>query len=211
MAHTDHQSQDKLERLEEENRLLKEELASIRRFVRSLQHVMDSTDERVNDVDIMVILEQILIDAMEAIDASDGSLLVLDEDTSELVFVLAKGDIPQGKISGIRLPPGKGIAGWVAENREPTIVENPHADHRFYTGLDNSFQFHTKSIIAAPIIGGGRVLGVIEILNKELGNSFSADDLTLLMLMCRFAGELLHTLEELSLNSTNKLKSAGSD
>ena len=47
---------------------------------------------------------------------------------------------------------------------------------------------------AAPIVGGGRVLGVIELLNKHDGAVFNAGDQTLLNLMCRFAGELLYTL-----------------
>ena len=62
--------------------------------------------------------------------------------------------------------------------------------------MDDAFQFNTKSLVAAPIMGGGRLIGVIEALNKESGQSFGADDLALLMLMCRFAGELLHSLEE---------------
>lgn len=195
MNDADRHLQKELERYRDDNQLLRSEVATLRRFIRSLQNLTDTADRRQKPVDIMEVLEQILRDSLDAIDAQDGSLLVLDEDTRELVFVLAVGDVPQEKIAGIRLPAGKGIAGWVAEHREPTIVENPHADQRFYGGLDDSFQFHTHSILAAPIIGGGRVLGVIEALNKELGRTFTVDDLTLLMLVCRFAGELLHTLE----------------
>ena len=43
-------------------------------------------------------------------------------------------------------------------------------------------------------MGGGKVLGVIEVLNKRDGNLFNHSDLTLLTLMCRFCGELLNTL-----------------
>jgi len=48
--------------------------------------------------------------------------------------------------------------------------------------------------IAALIIGGGRVLGVIELLNKADRGLFVTSDQTLLTLICRFTGELLFTL-----------------
>jgi GAF domain-containing protein len=87
------------------------------------------------------------------------------------------------------------VAGWVAEHRQPTIVEDPRHDSRFFQEVDSALNFRTHSLLAAPIIGQGRLLGVIEVLNKDLGRSFSSDDLTLLTLLCRYAGELLHSLE----------------
>jgi GAF domain-containing protein len=191
----DHEMRDELVRLQEENRLLAREVAGLRRFIRSLQNLADASVGDMSD-QIVDLLEQILRNALEAIDARQGSLLVLDEDSGELVFVLALGDIPPSSLTGLRLPPGTGIAGWVAEHREPTIVEDARKDPRFFPGVDDAFQFNTKSLVAAPIVGGGRVIGVIEALNKEAGHSFGADDLALLMLLCRFAGELLRSLEE---------------
>ena len=61
--------------------------------------------------------------------------------------------------------------------------------------------FETRSVLASPIRGGGKVLGVIEVLNKRDGTLFSHHDLTLLSLMCRFSGELLHSLIRQSLDA----------
>ena len=188
-------TREEIDRLREENRTLAREVAGLRRFIRSLQNLADASEGDVSS-HIVELLEQILRNALEAIDAHNGSLLVLDEDTGELVFVVALGEFPPSSLTGLRLPPGAGIAGWVASHREPTIVEDARKDPRFYAGVDDAFQFNTKSLVAAPIMGGGRLIGVIEALNKESGQSFGADDLALLMLMCRFAGELLHSLEE---------------
>jgi GAF domain-containing protein len=195
MTDAEHLLRDEIARLQEDNRTLAHEITSLRRFIRSLQNLADASEGDVS-THIVDLLEQILRNALEAIEARNGSLLVLDEDTGELVFVLALGEVPPASLTGIRLPAGTGIAGWVAAHREPTIVEDARRDPRFYAGVDDAFQFNTKSLVAAPIVGGGRVIGVIEALNKEFGRSFSADDLALLMLLCRFAGELLHSLEE---------------
>jgi sigma-B regulation protein RsbU (phosphoserine phosphatase) len=182
-------------RLRQENAALAEELLSLRHFIRSLQDLADAADRRATPADTMDLMRQILAGALAAIGAEDGSLLILDEDTGDLVFVLAHGKIPEDALFGVRIPRGEGIAGWVVERGEPTIVEDARADARFYPAIDEAFGFETRSVLCAPIAGGGRVLGVVEILNKEQGRSFSPDDLALVSLLCRFAGELLHSTE----------------
>lgn len=196
MYDTDRQLRDELARLQEDNQLLRKEVATLRRFSRSLKHLTEAADRRENTEDVMALLGHILGQCLETLGAEDGSLLILDEETGELVFVLTVGAVPQEEMAGLRLPAGKGIAGWVVQSREPTIVENPYDDKRFYPEVDDIFRFRTQSLLAAPIVGGGRVLGVLEVLNKEFGKSFTADDLALLTLLCRFAGELLHSLED---------------
>ena len=183
-------------RLRQENALLADELLSLRHFVRSLQDLADAADRRAGPTDTMELLRQILASALAAIGAEDGSLLVTDEESGELVFVLAHGKISQDDLFGVRVPRGEGIAGWVAERGEPTIVEDARADARFYPAIDEAFGFETRSLLCAPITGGSRVLGVVEIVNKERARSFSPDDLALVSLLCRFAGELLHSTEQ---------------
>ena len=180
--------------VEEENRKLRHELRSLRQFIDSMQNLIDAVDDPLPDAEIMDLLSNVLGCALETINANDGSLLVLDEDTGELVFVLAQGDIPRTRLAWRRLPPGEGIAGWVATNRTATIVNDAQADERFYPMVDKEFEFRTRSVLAAPIIGGGRVLGVIEVLNKRDEQLFSTGDQTLLTLLCRFSGELLYTV-----------------
>lgn len=183
-------------RLTQENALLSRELVSLRHVIRSLQDLADASDRRTGPEHTMELLQQVLHGSLAAIGAEDGSLLILDEDTGELVFVLSAGKIPREQLFGLRVPPGRGIVGWVAERREPTIVEDVSSDERFYSAIDQAFDFHTRMVLAAPIVGGGRVMGVVELLNKEGGQTFSADDLALVTLLCRFAGELLHATEE---------------
>lgn len=197
MAETDTQRfHAELARLEEENQLISNELMSLRHFVRSLQDLADASRRRAGPEDTMDLMRQILKSSLDAISAEDGSLLILDEDTGDLVFVLAMGRVPQEEIFGFRIPSGKGIAGWVVENQEPTIVDDVRTDERFFSSVDDHFGFETHSVLCAPIVGGNRVLGVVEVLNKIKGHTFTVDDLTLVTLLCRFAGELLHTMEE---------------
>lgn len=183
-----------LERLEAENHALRQESLTLRQFIDSMQNLMEAVEGPKNDKEIVELLGDILENARRTINAQDGSLLVLDDETDELVFAITQGRIPEDKLRWRRLPAGEGIAAWVIRNRRATIVNNPHEDDRFYQELDREFSFTTNSILAAPIVGGGRVLGVIELLNKKEDKMFSAGDQTLLTLLSRFAGELLHAL-----------------
>lgn len=194
MTKPDSTPQQELKQLQEENRHLKDEVLALHRFIDSMQNLMEASERLRPKEEVLDLLEDTLGNALETINAKDGSLLVLDEDTEELVFVVAHGDVPQEELRWRRIPPGEGIAGWVAQNGRATIVNDTKTDQRFYSGVDDEFHFQTESILAAPIIGGGRVLGVLEMLNKQGGVPFSASDQTLLTIMCRFAGELLYTM-----------------
>ena len=187
--------------LERENARLREEILMLRQFIDSMQNLVEAAERPLGDTEILALLADVLDNALSAIDAQDGSLLALDEDTGELVFVLARGEVAGPRLQWRRLPAGEGIAGWVAARGEPTIVNDARNDERFYPGVDLELGFETRSVLASPIRGGGKVLGVIEVLNKRDSSLFSHHDLTLLSLMCRFSGELLHSLIRQSLES----------
>ncbi len=180
--------------LQELNDKLKRELLELRLFIDSMQNLMDAVETPGTELEIIDLLEQVLANALQTINAKDGSLLVVDEDTAELVFVITHGEVPKDDLNWQRLPPKTGIAGWVVENRRATIANDPYADDRFYAGVDRARNFKTDSVIAAPIIGGDEVLGVIEVLNKRDDRLFNNQDLTLLSLLCRFSGELLNSI-----------------
>jgi GAF domain-containing protein len=195
--------------LEQENERLRHEIEALRQFIDSMQNLVDALEHPKQEFQIMDLLSEVLKNVLETISAKDGSLLVLDEDTQELVFVVIHGDLPADQLIWRRLPPAKGIGGWVAEHRKSVIVNDVQSDERFYPRIDEEFGFKTRSMLAAPVIGGGNVLGVVEVLNKHDGKLFNQDDQTLLTLMCRFSGELLISViqqNESSLKQTTKPK-----
>ena len=174
-----------LMRLKEENRRLKDVILARGQFIDSMNNLMEAVENPPSDVEIMDIMRDVLQNTLKAIHAREGSLLV---------FALVEGDVPKEKILWQRLPPGQGIAGWVVEHGRPTIVNDAVSDDRFCAKLDQEDSVRTHSVLAAPIIGGGQVLGVIEVLNKRDEMVFNSGDRARLGLMCRVAGELLHKM-----------------
>src|SRR5688572_9726805 len=183
-----------VQRLKEENKELKEELGSLRGYLDAVNALMEAVNEIEQSKEIMPVLDRILYNALMVIDAEAGSLMVMDDETQELVFMIAHGDVPRERLLGVRVPAGKGIAGWVASERKIAMVNNTAGDPRFYNEIDSGSGFRTKSLLAAPIIGNDQVLGVVEVLNKRGGALFNETDQTLMTLLCHFAGEVLTTM-----------------
>lgn len=107
-----------------------------------------------------------------------GSLLLLDEDTRELYFNVALGE-KGAAIKTIRLRMGEGIAGWVAHNRMPAIVNDTQNDPRFSNAADSRSGFHTHNLICVPVISKARLMGVLQAINRLNDLSFDHDDIKL--------------------------------
>jgi signal transduction protein with GAF and PtsI domain len=184
-------------RLQAENERLEEELQDLREFVQILNELTVSAKAAQTDKELLPLLEKLFLKTLNLLNAPDGSLMLLDDTTNELGFVLVKGSLAANLI-GYRIPADEGIAGWVVKNAEPTLVHDVRRDARFSQTIDEQFTFRTQSIAAAPIIGDRKVYGVLEALNQPGDEPFSDSDLALLGLLCRFAGEALADIERLS-------------
>jgi GAF domain-containing protein len=181
-------------RLADENATLREENQALRRYVSSLKELHWAAQQIISEENLFDLLDKILHSAMNVLRADDGSLLLLDDETNELVFVLVHGDI-RHELRGYRIPSEVGIAGWVTSQREPLIINNPHQDWRFSHQVDTTFGFSTRSIICVPMITRKKLIGVIELLNKRNDEEFNETDLTLLSILGQVAATALEEMQ----------------
>lgn len=182
-------------RLQRENQELHAEVMSLREIInalRALQEITATIDEATN---VYQLLDRILQSALLSIGASDGSLLLADDDARELAFVVVHGSVRES-LKGYRMPIGTGIAGWVAEHAEPAIIQNARMDPRFSEEVDRSFQFYTRSMLCVPIVYGAKVLGVLQALNKANAEEFNRTDMTLLGVVAQLAATAIAKAEE---------------
>jgi len=108
-----------------------------------------------------------------------STLMLLDDETGELVFSVPTGPKAE-RLTDIRIPSGKGIAGWVAKHEQHVLIPNAREDPRFYQGIDKISGFKTKSILCVPLKAKTRSIGVLEAINKADGTSFTEEDALLL-------------------------------
>jgi signal transduction histidine kinase len=140
---------------------------------RRLEILFDMGRLLASKLDLPDLLKTVLELAAEVVDAETGSLLLLDESTQELYFDVALGLGDQ--LASVRLKVGQGIAGTVAKSRLSEIINDVRADPRWSPKMDEQTGFITRSILAAPILLKGRLIGVVEAINKHDG-AFDAED-----------------------------------
>lgn len=167
-----------------------------RRFVSALDALSRCRQLEPSESEMMDALDRALGCAVEATRANDAALLVMDESGGDLVFVLVHGEVPEKKLLWQRVPPGRGVAHWVAAHRRAAIVNSTLNDERFYRGIDIASGFQTRSIVAVPLIHADKVLGVIEVLNKKNGEFFALSDQNHLTVLAHLASALLIRLRE---------------
>src|SRR5689334_12327339 len=107
------------------------------------------------------------------------TLMLLDEDSQELVFEIPLGE-KEGALTQFRIPLDQGLAGWVARTGRPAIVNDLRHDPRFLPEVDETSGFVTRAALCVPLLARGRVIGVLEVLNKENDAPFTAHDLGML-------------------------------
>lgn len=166
---------------------LRAQVSAGREFITALGELTIAIDDDADEAQLLEVLDHALEKVIRATSATDGALLVKDDDSKDLVFALAWGKTPRSELIWKRIPAGQGVAQWVAQNRRPAIVNNATSDERFYKGIDIDNDFRTQSILAAPIIDGQKVLGVIEVLNKKDGAYFTLGDQNHLTLLAHLA------------------------
>ena len=131
------------------------------------------------------LLEMIVRTASRVIDARAASLCLIDERAQELVFEVIQGGSEE--LRKIRVPIGHGIAGLVAVTGQAMAISNAGDDPRHAADVARRVGYMPQSILAVPLFYADRVIGVLELLDKNGKGSFGADDMEALGLFANQA------------------------
>jgi diguanylate cyclase (GGDEF)-like protein len=131
--------------------------------------------------DLGGILDVVLDTAIGSVEATGGAIMFLDAD-QQLVTKVRRGAAAELVPIDVRLPFGKGITGTVAKTGEAVrglVGDGPGL--RPVAGEPAA-----KTVIAVPLKQSGRIVGVLDLYDKEGGRPFSAHDLDTIL---AFAGQ----------------------
>jgi len=145
-------------------------------LLRIIQAANDKLDPR-------NVISTIMDNIQKLIPCEAWSILLLSKKQDELVFERARGT-GAVRLAYKRLKMGEGIAGWVAQQRKPVIVNDVSVDPRFSSKFDRAIKFQTKSVLCVPLVSRNRVIGVVELINKKSkSRHFTKQDLNTLLLL----------------------------
>jgi GAF domain-containing protein len=147
------------------------------------------------------LLQSVVEVARAIFGAQASSVFLLDEEADELVFRAVAG---QGEefLVGRRFPAGSGIAGWVATSGEPMIVDDLARNTAFDREIAESTEYVPDALMAAPLISGTRILGVLEVLDPAPQARSQLSELDLLSMFARQAAAALRVIIDRPLSPT---------
>jgi GAF domain-containing protein len=126
--------------------------------------------------------------------ARASSVLLLDEESEELVFEAVVGE-GEDELLGMRFPAGKGIAGWVLATRTPLVIEDVRTDPRFASDVAEGTGYVPSGLMAAPLLHDEDALGVLEVLDRPERSLFSLQEMELLGLFANQASIAVDLLQ----------------
>ncbi|MGA8941063.1 MAG: sensor domain-containing diguanylate cyclase [Acidobacteriaceae bacterium] len=143
------------------------------------------------------LLRSIMAKMEEFFGPEHWSLLMVDEDTSELYYVLSTG-LNESMMKDLRLKPGEGIAGYVAATGNPLVVADVSADPDWSRYAQAHPELNLRSIACLPIRHGDRTLGTLQLNNSKL-DLLPESSIAFLRVLCDYAAIALENARHMKL------------
>jgi sigma-B regulation protein RsbU (phosphoserine phosphatase) len=150
-------------------------------------------NQNLAEIESLETLVPTLLDlARDVTSAEASSFLSYDPEREVLRFSAVRDKhldtvTAQKLLESIEIPLGEGIAGCIAQNREPRIVADAQAFDCFYDKVDKFSGVVTRSVLGVPVLYGDELLGVIEVLNPVEKTSFEPHDQDILVSFANLA------------------------
>lgn len=127
-------------------------------------------------------LYQIILDkALEIFHVDRASILIFDEATRTLKVKASRG-LAEDVVQNIDVKSGEGVSGYVFQHGRPLLIEDIDTNRR---GIEKKKHYKSKSFMSVPMIysptrENEKIIGVINLTDRQDGEQFTKKDLKLL-------------------------------
>jgi signal transduction histidine kinase len=156
------------------------------------KRLIDIIRDLASTLDLDALLSHIVHAAIDITEAEAASILLYDAVARQLNFQVTT-NLDMRALRGLVVPLEGSIAGWIVINRKPVRLANAHEDSRFYPNIEQVTRFPTDSLLGVPLINKDKVIGVLEVINKKIGEFSKSDEDLLLALGAQAAVAIENT------------------
>ena len=130
---------------------------------------------------------------MVYMDTEAASIFLLDAANEQLTCLACAGPV---SIEGLSIAKTQGIVGRALADRSVQMVRDVSADGDFSSAVDDRTGFCTRSILCAPLMVKGRLLGALEVINKCKGDGlFDLADKQFLQVLAGMVSLAVHNAQ----------------
>ncbi|HVE81873.1 MAG TPA: GAF domain-containing protein [Myxococcales bacterium] len=133
--------------------------------------------------------------ALEKVPSDAGSVLEVDEATGDLHFSAARGPKAAELLqAGLVVPFGAGISGFCAHSGVSVALSDVQKDPRYYAEISRRVAYETRSVLASPMMDGGRTFGCMQLLNRKGTPVYTSHEVGILSYLAHQAARYLSAL-----------------
>ncbi len=145
------------------------------------RRLIDIARDLASTLDLDVLLNRIVSASADLTESEAASILLYDEAARQLYFQVAT-NLDQPTMRGLAVPLEGSIAGWIITNRQPARIPDVKTDPRHFANIEKQTHITTRSLLGVPLVTKDKVVGVLEVINKQAGE-FTCDDEDLLQVL----------------------------
>jgi len=196
--------------LRDENESLKARIQQISiRLTRHQQafRALNQMDDKMSGLsakfDLKKLLNKLLSLALHACDSENGSLILIDDESGELVFADVVGEARE-QLRNHRISSDTGIVGNVVMTKIPVLVPDVQKSVQWSSEIDQVVGFKTRALMCAPLYNDDKTYGAIEVVNNNSNDLFDENDLAILRVTARYVSQALQKAEDMTLLGVNQ-------
>jgi GAF domain-containing protein len=196
--------------LRDENESLKARIQQIsirltrhQQAFRALNQMDDTMSGLSAKFDLKKLLNKLLSLALHACDSENGSLILVDDESGELVFADVLGEARE-QLRNHRISSDTGIVGNVVMTKIPVLVPDVQKSVQWSSEIDQVVGFKTRALMCAPLYNDDKTYGAIEVVNNNSNDDFDENDLAILRVTARYVSQALQKAEDMTLLGVNQ-------
>lgn len=157
------------------------------------------------DIDIGVTAAKTIDEAMDQVMKKIGeifspvtyAILLQEKDKDVLYFKLVIGKSAD-KLTGLRLPKTEGLSRWIINEGKAEVIQDVSKDDRFSKTIAKNIDFTAETTIGAPLVVTEKVIGAIQLINRENSQAYTVADLNILKTIVEYAATAIEKVYYLS-------------
>lgn len=143
------------------------------------QRIIEISQQLSTTYDYVALLRRIVDAANELINTEASAILLYDELSNKLRFAMSSNIKPH-EMEDLVVPIEGSIAGWIFQHGEPRVIQDISKVENHFQGVDNRISFNTRNLLGVPMKVHGKVIGVVQALNKTDNQQFTGTDVVTL-------------------------------